>query len=75
MPDTVIVNATEFNDSVRQFVQAAMAIDDPVHAGAALLATWVLQMRGYSLGPQEGVSKEIIELVNKWTPMLVQDAL
>ena len=71
---SVSVNAKAFNDAVRDVLAVVMR-QDAVLAGAALLAAWVLQARGYDLGERECVSPDVVTMVNEWLPELQKRAL
>ena len=73
-PCSVSVNARAFNGTVRELLQIVMLLDT-VPAGAALLAAWILQVRGYDLGEQEAVTSEVVDLVNTWSKRLTREAL
>ena len=64
---SVRINVAEFNAAVRAVLEVVEPMD-PVLAGAALLATWLLQHRGFVvLGPQERVSSDVVDQVNRWS--------
>ena len=67
MSDSVRITSDEFRAVVRTLLDVVEPLD-PVVAGAALLATWLLQNRGFvRLGPQEFVSSDVVDTVNRWS--------
>ena len=71
-PTTVTVNAADFTAVVRSLLSIVMS-KEPQIAGPALLVAYVLQLRGYDLGPKECVSQDIVTLVNRWLETLEAD--
>ena len=72
-PVSVRVSTADFNAAVRILMTVVEPMD-PVMAGAALLAVWLLQNRGFVvLGVQEGVAQDVVDTVNRWSVTMTKE--
>lgn len=69
LPANVSIPVKDFNDLVRQLLDLAMAAD-PTVGGPALVAAYVLQARGYHMGPKEGMNPNLVPTINKCLALL-----